>query len=175
MLHYVAIRSSTNDDFPPHCGLMVENDLYLKKSGSSAKYRYMLAHALLQGDSSTKFDLIFCNSRYAIYKNLQSVHDAYKTFFESECGGITTYMSCQDLVSCVTTELNKPFDPQWKEHLRGAEKAGERVTNCALFTARIYYALAHESEKTRAVQNLKGVFSRLNLERVATKYLKDFN
>lgn len=182
MLYYVAVRSKNNHTFPPHCGLMVKNTFYVKGSrGDSTEYKYqhLLVHALLKKNEktsdSTYIVLVFCNERERVFQKLRGVHKAYEDATESQSDGIMSSTSCSDLVTLVTAELQKPFDPDWASHLTGAEKAGGNVTNCALLTARIFHELSPANIKEDAVQNLQAAFANLGLKDLATKYLSDFN
>ena len=175
-VRYVAVKSSTNNTFPPHFGLLIENSFYLKKIGSTKEYRreYVLAHALIK-DSGTMFSISFFNNKRTTFTTLREVHGAYTHATEHESDQVLSVTPMKELVGYIQEELQKPFDQNWRHHLTGAPKTRADVTNCALFSARLLYKVTPNENKSETAENIKEVFDDLGLTKLALQYLTDLN
>ena len=173
---------ATKPTFSIHAGVLLENEnkFFVTQNGNTREYSHLVAHALYydksKDDWKSKLMVTVCNSRDAAINELQNVYKSEEYHSPVISSGFVSAMACFSLIQHIKSELNKPFDRHFLTRLsEGAEKAPDGVTNCALFAARIFYALAPSDDKEEiAVKNIRKTFKEMGLpEKVIDNYIDD--
>lgn len=176
------IHVATKPEFAIHAGVLLENEnkFFVTENGNTREYSHLVAHALYyeksKDDWRSKLMVTVCNSRDTAINELQNVYKSEKYCSPVISSGFVSAMACFSLIQHIKFELNKPFDRLFLTRLsEGAEKAPDGVTNCALFAARLFYALAPSDDKEEiAVKNIRKTFKEIGLpETVLDKYIED--
>lgn len=178
-VYFVAVAAKDNVKFPPHCGLLLENDFTITCEGGhqSTTFPYMLVHGLWQTEdtSKLKIDIYFCKSEDAAFQRLIEVHHNYKGGRRVKLERRVSSIACSSVVEHVRTELKRKvvipsgemdktqnnqfftFDSDKKV------KLDENVTNCAMTAVRFFCVLEEKKVKDEAEILLKEILGKLGL------------
>ena len=162
-----------------HCGLVIENNFYVTENGVTSQYSHLVVHALFvkqaNGDLKTKLIMVFCNSRNDTFNELAIIVKNCQDYNRAMSAGFVSSIPCFTLIEHLRSEIKKPFDKDWAKRLNEkVEKAGNNMTNCALFAARIFYAVAPSADREAlAIKGIISVFKELGFEDSVSEYIKD--
>ena len=178
---HLAVIAATKPTFAIHAGVLLENEnmFFVTQNGNTREYSHLVAHALYyeksKDDWRSKLMVTVCNSRDTAINELQNVYKSEEYCSPVVSSGFVSAMACFSLIQHIKFELNKPFDRHFMTRLsEGAEKAPDGVTNCALFAARLFYALAPSDDKEEIAMNIRTTFKKMGLpETVLDKYIAD--
>ncbi len=163
-VYFVAIKSTTHKDFPPHCGLMLKNNFILtQKDGTEHRYQYMVIHSLYKAVTTCKMmwiHVFLCQTEEAVYQQLESVgpNGEYKSTRRGKRGGWTSALACSRLVTVVQAELNRKFSMESSDIYKYG-KLDLSYSNCALCAARLFCAADLENHTNGELREIMKVFT----------------
>ena len=138
---YLAIIA-TKPKFQIHVGVILETKFSVTNDRTA--YSHLVIHLLFEKDSwNAVLHFRLCNSRDAAFEELQSVYSSTEYFTPAISPGFVSTTAFSNIVQHIKSELKKPFDQEFPTRLKnGASKTPDGQTNCFLFAARLFYAIA---------------------------------